>query len=165
MQASVAVLPEGELWPSFARQSRRQALVTSLLRNRRQALRHWRDEAEQITAQLGVLASLHLVAGNNQTLAGAAFGFPDASVAQSRSLARKWRPSPNSRSTLTIAGIADHPCGFVDLTRAVAAAARVTSHDGTVCVACTLDESPGMVFTPLATRDQFKDALTRSLEF
>lgn len=43
--------PEGELWPSFARQSRRQALVTSLLKNRRQALHHWRNEAEQITAQ------------------------------------------------------------------------------------------------------------------
>jgi len=139
--------PEGELWPSFARQSRRQAFVTSLLKNRRQTLHHWRNEAEQITAQLGVLASLHLVAGNNQTLAGAAFGFPDASVAQSRSLARQWRPSPGSRSTLTIAGITDQQCGIVDLTRALAAAARVTSHDGTVCVACTMNEEPGMVFT------------------
>lgn len=139
--------PEGELWPSFARQNRRQALVTSLLQNRRQALRHWRDEAEQITAQLGVLASLHLVAGNNQTLAGAAFGFPAASVTQARLLAKQWRPSPESRSTLTIAGISDQPCGFADLTRALAAAARVTSHDGTVCVACTMHEEPGLIFT------------------
>ena len=75
----MAVLLGGEIWPDFARQNRREALVTSLLKNRRQALREWRDEAEQITAQLGVLASLHLVAGNNQTLAGAAFGFPAAS--------------------------------------------------------------------------------------
>jgi len=139
--------PEGELWPSFARQNRRQALVTSLLKNRRRALRHWRDEAEQITAQLGVLASLHLVAGNNQTLAGAAFGFPDASVTQARLLAKEWRPPPRSPSALTIAGIADQPCSFVDLTRALAAAARVTSHDGTICVACTMREEPGMVFT------------------
>ena len=139
--------PGGEIWPDFARQNRREALVTSLLKNRRQALREWRDEAEQITAQLGVLASLHLVAGNNQTLAGAAFGFPAASVTQSRFLAREWRPSPCSRSTLTIAGIADQLCSFADLTRALAAAARVTSHDGTVCVACNMDQEPGLIFT------------------
>ena len=139
--------PEGEIWPDFARQNRREALVTSLLKSQRQTLRQWRDEAEQITAQLGVLASLHLVAGNNQTLAGAAFGFPAASVTQSRFLAREWRPSPCSRSTLTIAGIADQLCGFADLTRALAAAARVTSHDGTVCVACNMDQEPGLIFT------------------
>ena len=139
--------PGGEIWPDFARQNRREALVTSLLKNQRQALRQWRDEAEQITAQLGVLASLHLVAGNNQTLAGAAFGFPAASVTQSRFLAREWRPSSCSRSTLTIAGIADQLCGFTDLTRALAAAARVTSHDGTVCVACNMDQEPGLIFT------------------
>ena len=107
--------PEGELWPDFARQNRRDSFVTSLLKNRQKALRQWRDEAEQVTAQLGVLASLHLVAGNNQTLAGAAFGFPAASVTQSRLLAKQWRPPPCSRSTLTIAGISDQLCGFADL--------------------------------------------------
>ena len=139
--------PEGELWPDFARQNRRDSFVTSLLKNRQKALRQWRDEAEQVTAQLGVLASLHLVAGNNQTLAGAAFGFPAASVSQSRLLAKQWRPSPCSHSTLTIAGISDRPCGFADLTRALAAAARVTTHDGTVCVACNTDQDPGLIFT------------------
>ena len=139
--------PEGELWPDFARQNRRDSFVTSLLKNRQKALRQWRDEAEQVTAQLGVLASLHLVAGNNQTLAGAAFGFPAASVTQSRLLAKQWRPSSCSRSTLTIAGISDRLCGFADLTRALAAAARVTTHDGTVCVACNTDQDPGLIFT------------------
>ena len=139
--------PEGEIWPSFARQNRREALVTSLSKHRRQALRQWRDELEQITAQLGVLASLHLVAGDNQTLAGVTFGFPASSVTQAKLLAKPWRPSPQSRSALTIASIADKPCGFAELTRALAAAARVTSHDGTVCIVCNTDEEPGPIFT------------------
>ena len=37
--------PEGELWPDFARQNRRDSFVTSLLKNRQKALRQWRDEA------------------------------------------------------------------------------------------------------------------------
>ena len=139
--------PEGEIWPSFARQNRREALITSLSKSRRQALRQWRDEAEQIVAQLGVLASLHLVAGDNQTLAGVTFGFPASSVTQARLLAKPWRPSPQSRSALTIAGIADKSCGFAELTRALAAAARVTNHDGTVCIVCSMDEEPGPIFT------------------
>ena len=49
--------------------------------------------------------------------------------------------------TLTIAGVADKPCGFAELTRALAAAARVTNHDGTVCIVCSMDEEPGPIFT------------------
>ena len=139
--------PEGELWPSFARQNRCQKFIKALLKKRQLTLHHWRDESEQITAQLGIMASLRLVAGNHQTLAGAAFGFPSASIAQSRAHAKGWRPTISSRSPLTIAGIPDRPCRFVELTRAVAAAARVTTHDGTICIACNMSEKPGIIFT------------------
>ena len=61
---------------------------------------------------------LHLVAGDNQTIAGVTFGFIATSVTQARLLAKPWRPSPQSRSALTIAGVADKPCGFAELTQA-----------------------------------------------
>jgi hypothetical protein len=139
--------PEGELWPSFARQNQCQKFIKALLKKRQPALHHWRDESEQITAQLGILASLRLVAGNHQTLAGAAFGFPVASITQSRLQAKKWRPTIPARSPLSIAGIPDRPCRFAEFTRAVAAAARVTTHDGTICIACNMREEPGIIFT------------------
>ncbi|MBT6053828.1 MAG: DUF2088 domain-containing protein [Planctomycetaceae bacterium] len=139
--------PEGELWPSFARQNHCQKFIKALLKKRQLALHHWRDESEQITAQLGILASLRLVCGNHQTLAGAAFGFPAASITQSRLQAKEWRPTIPTRSPLAIAGIPDRPCRFVELTRAIAAAARVTTHDGTICIACNMSEEPGIIFT------------------
>ena len=139
--------PEGELWPSFARQTQCQKFIKALLKNRQRALHHWRDESEQINAQLGILASLRLVAGDHKTLAGAAFGFPISSIAQSKSYAKGWRPAISARSPLTIAGIPDRPCRFIEVTRAVAAAARVTTHDGTICIACNMKEEPGIIFT------------------
>ena len=48
---------------------------------------------------------------------------------------------------LAVASLADPGGGFETVTRAVAAAARVTHPGGTICVACRLAEPPGLIFS------------------
>ena len=139
--------PEGELWPGFARQDRRLTLARSLLETRRPVLEAWGRLAAAVTDQLGLLASLRLVPGRDHTLAGVAFGFPADSTRHSRQLARAWRPAIGQQAALTIAGISDPGCTLATLTRAVAAAARATRPDGTICVACNLAGLPDGLFT------------------
>ncbi len=139
--------PAGELWPGFGRQDRRLTLVRSLLNARRPALEAWRKLATAVTDQLGLLASLRLVPGCGDLVAGFTFGFPADSTRHSRKLAQAWRPAIPQQAALTIAGINVPGCTLASLTRAVAAAARTTRPDGTICVACSLAGLPDGLFT------------------
>lgn len=138
--------PDGELWPGFGRYERQQAFTLGLLRKQRSTLETWRELTGQVTFQLGIMASLRLVRGRGNSLAGISFGLPEATTAAARQLARPWRPAAPA-SDLTIGGIATANCDMAAVTRAVAAAARTTRPGGTICIACTLSESPGIVFT------------------
>lgn len=139
--------PAGELWPGFARQDRRLTLARSLLETRRPVLEAWKRLAAVVTDQLGLLASLRLVPGRDHTLAGVAFGFPADSTRHSRRLAQAWRPAIGQQAALTVAGINTPGCTLATLTRAVAASARATRPDGTICVACHLAGLPDGPFT------------------
>lgn len=139
--------PAGELWPGFARQDRRLTLVRSLLETRRPVLEAWRRLAAAVTDQLGLLASLRLMPGCGQSLTGVAFGFPADATRRGRQLAQAWRPAIGQQAALTIAGINVPDCTLATLTRAVAAAARATRPDGTICVACNLAGLPDGLFT------------------
>jgi hypothetical protein len=137
--------PEGELWPSFARADRRQQLARAIIHHPRSALTSWRALSQQVSHQLGIMASLRLVPGQGDSMGGIAFGLPEAATAAARSLARPWRPL-QSQSALTIAAISQPDCDFASLTRAVAAAAGTTHAAGTISIACNLATEPGIVF-------------------
>lgn len=139
--------PEGSLWPSFARPDRRLALARGLLANRLPTLRAWRALAGEVTSQLGLLASLRLTAGRGDSLGGLCFGFPADSRKRARQLAGGWRPAPTERAAVTVAGVASPHCSLATITRAVAAAARVTRPDGTICLATDLAAVPDGFFT------------------
>lgn len=138
--------PDGELWPGFGRLERQQAFTSALLRKQRLTLEAWRELAGQVTFQLGIMASLRLVRGRGNSLAGISFGLPEATTAAARRQARPWRPAAPA-SDLTIGGISTPHCDMAAVTRAVAAAARTTRPGGTICIACSLVEPPGIVFT------------------
>lgn len=144
----------GELWPTFSRPSSRADLTRQLAKRGRQALAGWRSEMEAIRWQLGVCASLRLVAGREGTLAAAVFGLPEGAGRAARSLAAGWSPVIRREAALTIASVSRPMAtdsGSADpldtVTRALAAAARVTRPGGTVCLACRLAEPPGVIFT------------------
>ena len=139
--------PAGELWPGFGRQDRRLTMMRSLLNARRPTLEAWRNLATAVTDQLGLLASLRLVPGCGDLVARFTFGFPADSTRHSRKLAQAWRPAIPQQAALTIAGINTPDCTLATLTRAVAAAARTTRPDGTICVACSLAGLPDGLFT------------------
>jgi hypothetical protein len=138
---------EGELWPSFARQSCRRDLVKSLAKKGRRALADWRSTQQAITWQLGAAASLRLVAGRGDTLAAACFGLPESAARHARELAAEWSPTVAAPAAVAICSLARPDAGFAAITRAVAAAARVTRPDATICIACTASEPPGTIFT------------------
>lgn len=150
---------EGELWPAFSRRSSRESLVRRLASRPKSTLEGWRAAVEQVTWQLGLLASLRIVPGTNDSLAAAVFGSPPGSRRASREVAAAWRPTVRGAAELSIASLREtssagagdtardgHP-GFEQLVRGVAAAARITASDGTICVASSLHEPPGPVFT------------------
>jgi hypothetical protein len=149
---------EGELWPTFSRPESRQELVCRLARRGRLALSQWRTEMQQIDWSLGVTAGLRLVAGRYGTLAAAAFGLPSAARQAARQLAETWRPSVDREAAVTIASLS-RPleasttgglggAGQLDAAgRAVAAAARVTHDDGTICLVGHLAAEPGIIFS------------------
>lgn len=138
---------EGEIWPSFARQACRQDLSRSLAKKGRHALAGWRANMQEITWQLGVCASLRLVAGRGTSLAAAAFGLPDAAARQAREQATAWSPEVAALAALTICSLAEPASSFAAITRAVAAAARVTQPGGTICVVCSAAAPPGTIFS------------------
>lgn len=145
---------EGELWPTFSRPDSRGALTSGLARRGRRALAGWRSEMQAITWQLGVTASLRLVAGREETLAAAVFGLPHAAGRLARQAASEWRPAVRDEAAVTIASVSRGSAAATgatdslsDVARAVAAAARVTRANGTVCLACRLATPPGVIFS------------------
>jgi len=137
---------EGELWPAFSRRQCRLDLLRSLTLGGRRGLTAWKEANREATWQLGVCASLRLVAGQGDTLAGAAFGPPEAAAGGARVLAAEWRPVVARPAAVSIASLSEPRGGVAALLRGVAAAARVTLPGGTVCVASRLDERPGVIF-------------------
>ena len=102
---------------------------------------------QEITWQLGVCASLRLVAGRGDSLAAVCFGLPETAARQAREQAAAWSPEVRAPAALTICSLASPQRGFAAITRAVAAAARVTQPGGTVCIASTVTAPPGTIFT------------------
>lgn len=138
--------PEGELWPSFARLDCRRDLTLALARRGRHALPDWKSAMQEVVWQLGVCASLRLVPGRRDTLAAARFGLPDEAGRLAREAALAWCPHVAVPVDLTVASLADPAGGFAAVTRAVAAAARITRPGGTVCVAGRVAAGPGIIF-------------------
>jgi hypothetical protein len=137
---------EGELWPTFSRLATRRAFVKSLARRGRRALPSWRDDVRDVTWQLGVAASLRLVPGAAGALHAACFGTPADAAARARAAAGGWRPRPDAPADLAIVSLSDPRAGFDAVTRAVAAASRVTRRGATICVAGRFAVGPGIVF-------------------
>jgi hypothetical protein len=136
---------EGELWPVFSRLACRRDLAVMLARRGRHALPDWKSAMQEVTWQLGVCASLRLVAGRGDTLAAAAFGLPDEAARLARAAAAGWCPSVPA-ADVAVVSLGDPAGDFTAVTRALAAAARVTRPGGTVCVACRVAAGPGIIF-------------------
>ena len=137
---------EGEIWPAFARRQCRQDLVRALARRGRHALADWRTGMQEVTWQLGVCAGLRLVPGRDGTLHAAFFGLPDAAGRLAKQAASAWCPRVDDPAELSIASLSDPHADFSCVTRAVAAAARVTHPGGTICVVSRVAAGPGLIF-------------------
>lgn len=138
---------EGELWPAFARTEDREALVADIARRGRAALVDWRHTLHDITWQLGVCASLRLVAGADGTLHAARFGLPEEAATLARAAAAGWRPSVGEPADLVVATLSAGAGGFGDVVRAAAAASRVARPDAVVVVVAADVAPPGVVLT------------------
>ena len=143
---------DGELWPCFSRPESRRNLVRQLAKRGRHALADWRAAMQGIAWQLGVCASVRLVAGREGTLAAAVFGLPESARLGARAAAAAWTPAVPKPAALTIASVS-RPVepwsdgGLAAATRAVAAAARVTQPDGTICLVGRMAFEPGVIFS------------------
>lgn len=144
---------DGEIFPAFSRKSCRESLARRLLDGPHAALTGWRDSLREVIDKLGLLASLRIIPGAGNTVAGAVFGSPRASRRAAREAALGWRPTVADAVACSIASLHEPPesggtvPGFERLVRGVAAAARITVPDGTICVASRLCSRPGPVFT------------------
>lgn len=139
--------PEGELWPAFGRATDREALCVDLAARGREALHDWRHALHDVTWQLGVIASLRLVAGRGGSLHAACFGMPEEAARLAREAAAAWRPTVDEPADLAIATVAAGAAGFGGVVRAVAAASRVTRPDATIVVVAGEASPPGIVVT------------------
>jgi hypothetical protein len=139
--------PEGELWPAFGRRDNRESLARELARRGRESLVDWRGAVHDITWQLGVCASLRLVAGRGDTLHAACFGLPEEATRAARAAAAAWRPAVEEPADLAVATLASDATGFGAVVRAIAAAARVTLPSGTIAVVAGAAFTPGIVLT------------------
>jgi hypothetical protein len=139
--------PEGELWPAFGRRDNRESLARELARRGREALVDWRGAVHDITWQLGVCASLRLVAGRGDTLHAACFGLPEEATRAARAAAAAWRPTVEEPADLAVATLASNATGFGAVVRAIAAAARVTLPTATIAVVAGAAATPGIVLT------------------
>ncbi len=137
--------PATALWPAFGRSGCGLAIDRRLARRGRAAIDEWTDSIHQMRWQLGVLANLRLVAGRGATLHAACFGLPDDAAAAARKAAGGWRPRIESPARLAVATLSADGPGPAAFTRAVAAAARVTTPDATICIVGEVAE-PGPVF-------------------
>jgi hypothetical protein len=139
--------PEGELWPSFGRTENRRQLIAAIARRGRGGLLDWRSAVHDITWQLGVCASLRLVAGRSGSLHAAAFGLPEEATRLARAAAVGWRPLIEEPGDLTVATLSTPTRGLAAAIRAIAAAARATHPEGTICLVGPIAEPPGVVLT------------------
>ncbi|MFM9058587.1 MAG: hypothetical protein ACKOSQ_05645 [Planctomycetaceae bacterium] len=137
---------EGELWPTFSRLACRRDLARTLARRGRHALPDWKAAMQEVSWQLGVCASLRLVAGRGDSLHAARFGLPDEAGRRARDAARDWCPHVAAPADVAVASVADTAAGFTGVTRALAAASRVTRPGGTVCVVGRVAAGPGIIF-------------------
>ena len=136
---------EGEIWPAFGRHADCEGLAADLLRRGRQTLVEWRSGLHDITWQLGVIASLRLVPGRSGSLHAACFGLPEEAARDARAAAAGWRPQVAEPADVAIATLSAGGNRFRDLVRGVAAAARVTQPDATICLVGDVAEAPGPV--------------------
>ena len=139
--------PEGEIWPVFGRRENRDRLLLDVARRGRSGLADWRSSLHDITWQLGVCASLRLVAGYSGSLHAACFGLPEEATGLAREAAAAWRPVVDEPADLTLATLSPGFDQIAALVRAVAAAARVTHPEGTICVIGPVVEPPGIVMS------------------
>ena len=139
--------PEGELWPAFGRLENREALTVAIARRGREALGDWRDALHDITWQLGVSASLRLVAGRQGSLHAACFGLPEEATGLARQAAAAWRQSIDEPADLAVTTLSASSRGFAGVVRAAAAASRVTLPDATIVVVTGMVAAPGIVLT------------------
>ena len=142
----------GELWPFFSRPERREQFILDLAKKGRRALSHWSREMQKIDWDIGLIASLRLIVGSNDTLSAAYFGLPRTvcQVAQQRS--KSWRPIVNREAALTLTSVSANmttvgSSQWDAAIRAIAAAGRVTHDDGTICLVGSLSEEPGEILT------------------
>lgn len=143
---------DGELWPTFGRPESRRDLVREMARRGRGALAGWRTAMQQVDWNLGVMASLRLLPGRDGTLAAAVFGLPSQAGCAVRKQASAWRPAIRRRAGLTIATLSRPLAptaadGMQAVVRAVAAAARVTTDEGTICLAGRIGAEPGVILS------------------
>jgi hypothetical protein len=136
----------GELWPAFGREECGADLQLDLARRGRGALRRWRANLRAVTWQLGVTACLRVVAGRDGSLAAATFGTSTTAARQARAAAVAWAPAIARPADLAVCSISQASAGFNAVSRAIAAAARITRPGGTICIAGST-EAPGPVVT------------------
>jgi hypothetical protein len=137
---------EGEIWPAFSRRAASEDLMQTLALRPRGGHRAWQAAAEEVLWQLGVIAELKVVPGRDGSLAHVAFGMPQSVLPAVRKAASAWTPRIARAAEVTLASLSDPHAGLDRVARAIAAAARVTYPDGTVCIASRLREEPGVVF-------------------
>lgn len=138
---------DGELWPAFGQGTCRDSLTADLARRGRGALAPWLERLQAVTWSLGAMTSLRLVSGRDRTLCGASFGTPAEASRQARLAAGAWRPVVPRAADLAVCSLSDPHGDFGVIARAVAAAARVTNPDGTICIAVVGTSPPGPVVT------------------
>lgn len=138
---------DGELWPAFGRQECLDALACDLARRGRRALSPWLENLQTLTWNLGSVSCLRLVAGRGGTLAGAMFGQAGAAARRARQAAEAWAPTVDRPADLALCSLSLATAGFATIARAVAAAARITRPQGTICIATVAAEPPGTVVT------------------
>jgi hypothetical protein len=93
------------------------------------------------------MASVRIVPGREGSVHAVEFGTPLSAARAALASAGGWRPRLPGGARLSIASLAEPNGGLPALVRAVAAAARVTHPEGTICVASRLADPPGPVFT------------------
>jgi len=127
----------------------RESFARRLLDGPHAALAAWRDALGEVIDKLGLLASLRIIPGAGSSVAGAVFDSPAASLRAAKEAASGWKPTVAAAVDCSIASLhepAGEPPDFEGLVRGVAAAARITAADGTICVASRLCTRPGPVF-------------------
>lgn len=149
----------GEIWPVFSRHETLAVHARRMLLDRRGTLALWRASLRTVLDQLGVIASLRLVRGRNGSMAEAFFGTPARTERDAKRVAAAWRPAAGPQADCTIfslhqdsdgtddgsAGDSGHHASLMDLARGIAAAARITAPDGTICGCCRVADAPGPV--------------------